>query len=169
MITVEMGGFRQMLEMRDFVRMVRDGLVPPEALVCGELLTGGAFVRAEELRVYAALRGLEPPQPREDMPAHQVQDLAGALRQNVWNPGDPPEATYPGRPRVDDTYLVAETRPRLGDEPGDPAAPTPHYAAIPVAEPPSKPGASWWVAVALLVALLVAGIVYSLFLLFSGH
>jgi hypothetical protein len=61
---VIVGGKRRQMEFRTFAQFVRAGQVPEDALVCGDVLTGGQIVRAAELRTYAILSGRPLPPPR---------------------------------------------------------------------------------------------------------
>jgi hypothetical protein len=86
MMTVIVNGVLREMEFREFAQRVRDGLVPHDAIVRGDVLTAGQAVPASELRTYAILRGHPLPPPRE-FPCRPEDGLADVALSHIrWYP-----------------------------------------------------------------------------------
>jgi hypothetical protein len=87
-ITLTWNGESRQMEFWEFARLAREGKVPPDAVVRGDVLTGGESVRAGELRTYAILRGLPLPPPRVIPYDPEEPNLDTTLDRIRWLPAE---------------------------------------------------------------------------------
>lgn len=105
------GAWRQM-EFREFAQLVQAGRVSDDALVRGDVLTGGVVARADELRTVAILRGRPLPPPRTIPRDPMEPNIDAALARINWQgsslflPSEPPAAASGERPTVRDGAVV---------------------------------------------------------------
>jgi hypothetical protein len=103
-IAVELDGAWRQMEFREFTQLVQAGRVLDDALVRGDVLTGGAVVRAAELRTVAILRGRPLPPPRLIPRDPMEPNIDAALARINWQPtgllppAEPPSAAAGDRP-----------------------------------------------------------------------
>jgi hypothetical protein len=112
------------MEFREFTQLVRANRVPDDALVRGEVLTGGEAVPAAELRTFAILRGRPLPPPRVIPRDPTEPNIDTALSRISWQPdaslppAEPPtSAAGRGQPAHWERAVIPLARPDSGECP----------------------------------------------------